>query len=127
MGERCGNLRLQFLRVLLAVGIEVDADVGRNREARRHRQAKIGHLGEVRALAAKEVAHVGFAVGLAVAEGIDPLAGLGSASRAGPRSRLGGYFFGFCDLASLRGGGFPVPLGLGFRLFHERLIDGLGH
>jgi len=40
-----------------------------------HRQAEIGHFGEVGALAAEQVAQTRFALGLAVAEGIDPLAG----------------------------------------------------
>ncbi len=75
--ERLLNLRLQFLRIGFVVGVEIGADRGRNGEARRHRQTEIGHLGEVGALAAEQVAHLRPALGLAVAERVDPFAGLG--------------------------------------------------
>ena len=52
------------------------ADVGGDREARRHRQAGVGHLGEAGALAAERVAHAAIAVGLPVAEEVDVLRGL---------------------------------------------------
>ena len=44
------------------------------REAGRHGQADVGHLGEVGALAAEQVLHLGVAVRLAAAEEIDVLA-----------------------------------------------------
>ncbi len=75
--ERLLDLRLQFLRIGFVVRVEIGADRGRNGEAGRHRQAEIGHLGEVGALAAEQIAHVGAAFGLAVAERVDPFAGLG--------------------------------------------------
>ena len=42
-------------RIGAAVVVVVGADLGRDGEAGRHRQAEIGHLGEVGALAAEEV------------------------------------------------------------------------
>ena len=62
-GQRVGDLRLQIGRVGLAVGVETGADLGRDREARRHRQAEIAHLGQVGALAAEQVAHLGAPLG----------------------------------------------------------------
>jgi len=73
--QRLFDLRLQFLRIGFVVRIKIRADRGRNRKAGRHRQAEIGHLGKVGALAAEQIAHAGFAFGLAVAEGEDPFAG----------------------------------------------------
>src|SRR2546430_368992 len=75
MVERLLDLRLQRRRIGFVVRVEIGADRGRNREARRHRQAEIGHFGEVGALAAEQVAQARFALRLAVPEGIDPLAG----------------------------------------------------
>jgi hypothetical protein len=66
------NLRTKLSGISFVVGVELRADRGRDGEARRHRQAEIGHLGEPRALATEEVAHAGAALGLAVAEAIDP-------------------------------------------------------
>ena len=71
--ERVFHLRLNLLRVALLVGVKVSADLGRDREAGRHRQAEVRHLGEVRALAAEQILHVGLALGRAVAKGVDPL------------------------------------------------------
>ena len=73
--ERLLDLRLQFGGIGFVVRVEIGADRGRNGEARRHRQAEIGHLGEVGALAAEQVAQARLALGLAVAESVDPLAG----------------------------------------------------
>ena len=75
---------LQLADVLLHLAHDVIADLppvvvvararlGRNREALRHRQPQVGHLREVRALAAEEVAHVGVAFRLARAEEIHVL------------------------------------------------------
>ena len=75
MIERLLDLRLQFRRIGFVVRVEIGADRGRNGEAGRHRQAEIGHLGEIGALAAEQIAQARFALGLAVAEGVDPLAG----------------------------------------------------
>ena len=100
MVERLLDLRLQFLRIGFVVRVEIGADRGRDGEAGRHRQAEIGHLGEVGALAAEQIAHARFAFGLAVAERVDPfagcfalcrLAGDGFARRLG--RRLGVLFF----------------------------------
>jgi hypothetical protein len=87
-------------------------------------------LGKVRALAAEQVLHVRFAIGLAIAEGVNPLAGFRVLDCAQLQNGLGSGFFrllGLCNPASLGCGGFPVTLGLGFRLYHERLTDGFGH
>ena len=87
LGERGFDLPRQILRVGLATGVIGRAHLGGDGEARRHRQAEIGHLGEPGALAAQEVAHVGTPRGLAPPEGIDPLGGARHA-RAG-RCTLG--------------------------------------
>ena len=109
--QRGLDLALEVLRVLLVVGVEVGADLGGDGEAGRHRQAEIGHLGEVCALAAEQVAHRRLALGLAAAEAIDPFAALGRGAgiagrgscrlRRGPLHRL---LFAFC--ADARGFSF---------------------
>ena len=71
--ERGIDLRAQVAGIGLAVAVEVGADLGGDGEAGRHRQAEVGHFGKVRALAAEHVAHLRLALGLAVAEGVDPL------------------------------------------------------
>ena len=75
LGERRLDLAPELRRIALAVPVEVGADLGGDGEAGRHRQAEIGHLGEVRALAAEEIAQPRLSFRLAVAEGIDPFAG----------------------------------------------------
>ena len=75
MVQRLFDLRLQFLRIGFVVRVKIGADRGRNGEARRHRQAEIGHLGEIGALAAQQIAQARFAFGLAVAEREHPFAG----------------------------------------------------
>ena len=89
--QRGVDLRAQPIGITLVVGVELRADVSRDGEAGRHRQAEIGHLGEARALAAEEVAHAGPALGLAVAEAIDPFP-LGRRLRG--LARRGGTFAG---------------------------------
>src|SRR3546814_19454667 len=49
------------------------AEFGRDGEARRHGQSEVRHFGEVRTLAAQEIAHRRRAFRLAVPEGINPL------------------------------------------------------
>ncbi len=71
--QRLLHLRFEVGRVLLVVRGVIGADAGGNGEAGRHRQAEIGHFGKAGALAAQKVAHIGLALGAAVAEGIDPL------------------------------------------------------
>ena len=90
MVERLLDLRLQCGGIGFVVRIEIGADRGRNGEARRHRQAEIGHFGEVGALAAQQVAQARFALCLAVPKGIDPLAGFYRLNgRLGDRGLLG--------------------------------------
>ena len=89
MVKRLFHLALQLLRIGFVVRVEVGADRGGNREARRHRQTEIGHLGEIGALAAQKIAQAGFALGLAVAEGEDPFAGFRDVGRR-LACRLGG-------------------------------------
>ena len=68
----CGvDLRLDAVGELLAVVVVGGADFGGDREARRDGDSDDAHLGEVRALAAQERFHLGLAVGLAPAEGVD--------------------------------------------------------
>ncbi len=62
------DLALEFGRILAAVGIEIGADVGGEREAGGNGEADHGHLGEVGALAAQQGFHVGPAIRFAVAE-----------------------------------------------------------
>src|SRR6185503_753260 len=72
LGEGGGALLGQVFRVALIVGVEIGADFGGDGEARRHRQAEARHLGEVRALAAEKIAHIGAAFRGAAAETVDP-------------------------------------------------------
>jgi hypothetical protein len=69
-GEVCLDLGFQF-RGHPAVPQIRHAGVTRDREARGHRYAEVGHLGEVGALAAEDVLHVPGALGGAVAEEVD--------------------------------------------------------
>ena len=72
LGDGFLDLLLQIVRVLAVVRIEIGADLGGDGEAGRNRQAEVGHLVEVGALAAEKVPHFCVAVGLAAAEGINP-------------------------------------------------------
>ena len=93
VGEAGVDLLLQVLRIFLGVGVVVRADRGGDGEARRHRQAEVGHLGEVRALAAEQVLHAGAALRLAAAEDVDPLAfGPACAARVRLAPALAGAF-----------------------------------
>ena len=74
IGERRLHLLTQVLGVGLAVLVIVGADLGGDGEARRNGQAETCHLGKAGAFAAEEVAHIGAALGLAVAEAVDPFA-----------------------------------------------------
>ena len=62
----------QAVGIAFAVFVIMRADFRRDRETGRDWQAEIGHFGQIGALAAEQVAHVGCTFGLAVAEGIDP-------------------------------------------------------
>ena len=53
--ERGVDLRFEFGRMRLAVGVVVVAGVRRDGEAGRHRQAEAAHFGQVGALAAEQV------------------------------------------------------------------------
>ena len=79
----------QTVGQLLARGEVVVARLGRDREAGRHRQAGVGHLGEARALATEQVAHRRVALGMARAERVD--VALGRAVLA-----LGGHRWSLC-------------------------------
>ncbi len=72
-GERRLDLAVEVAGIGLAVCVVIGADLGRDGEAGGHRQAQIAHLGEVRALAAEQIAHSGLTLGLAVAERVHPL------------------------------------------------------
>src|SRR6266581_4506130 len=74
MFQRLFDLRLQFLWVRFFVRVKIRADRSRNREAGRYRQPEIGHLGEIGALAAQQIAQFCFAFRLAVAEREYPFA-----------------------------------------------------
>jgi hypothetical protein len=62
----------QLTRELAAGAAEGGALRRRDGEAGRHRDAETVHLGEVRALAAEDLAHVGAAIRPAVSEEVDP-------------------------------------------------------
>ena len=72
IGDRGVDLGPQGVRIGAAVVVVVGADLGGDGEAGGNREAEVRHLGEVRALAAEEIAHGALALGLAVAEGINP-------------------------------------------------------
>ena len=80
--------------LLLFLVVDV-ADLGGDREAGRHRQARVGHLGEAGAFAAEQVLHVAVAVGFAVAEEVHVL--LRSCAGASPCFAA---FFAICDESS---------------------------
>ena len=65
------HIGMQRLGQLLAVRVIIGANLGGDREAWRHRQAKVRHLGEVRTFAAEQVLHIGRALCLARAEPVD--------------------------------------------------------
>ena len=56
--HRAADVGVELLGELLAVGVELGADLGGDGESRGDRQADVGHLGQVRALAAEEVLHL---------------------------------------------------------------------
>ncbi len=58
-------------RILAVVVVIVIADAGGNRETRRHRQLERGHLGQVRALATQQIAHLRAPLGHARAKKIN--------------------------------------------------------
>ena len=62
---------LEAVGVVAAEGVEGVADLGGDGEAGRDWNAEAAHLGEAGALAAKQVAHRGVAVGAAAAEAKD--------------------------------------------------------
>src|SRR5208283_2188371 len=67
------DLRPQIGRIGFVVRVEVGADLGRDREAGRHRQPETAHLGKTGALAAEQIFHLGPAFGGPVTEFVDPL------------------------------------------------------
>ena len=73
IGQGSLDLSAKFLWILAAVGVKPGADLGGDGESGGHGQAKVGHFREIRALAAKQIAHLRCALGLAIAERIDPL------------------------------------------------------
>ena len=72
LGQRRLDLRLELRRNLPPARIVGVADLGRDREARRHGQPEARHLGEIGALAPEQRLHVGAAFRHARAEKIDP-------------------------------------------------------
>ena len=61
LGQSGIDLLNDFIVDLLAVGVVTGAGLGGHGEALRHRQTQIGHFGQVGALAAQKLAHVGVA------------------------------------------------------------------
>ena len=66
------NLVIDLAAILIILG----AGLGGNGEALRHRQADVGHLSQIRALAAQQLAHIGVALGeqvtILLAHGFSP-------------------------------------------------------
>ena len=62
--EVLGDRGLQFGRIRFVVVVKVRADGGGDREAGRHRNADVGHLGQARAFAAEDVLHLRVALGV---------------------------------------------------------------
>src|SRR5262249_30077578 len=58
---------------VFAVSVVVHANFSGDRKAGRNGQSEIAHFGEVGALAAKQVFHLCFALGLPITKGVDPL------------------------------------------------------
>ncbi len=77
-GERGVDIGFQLGRVHIAVGVIIGAHLGGDGEAGGDRQAEVRHFREVRALAAKKIAHLGGAFCGTVAEGVDPFRHFGS-------------------------------------------------
>ena len=71
-GKRSGYLLGEFLRIGFIVGVEKGADLGRDREARRHRQAEMAHFGQVGAFTSEKIFHLRPAFRRA-AEAVNPL------------------------------------------------------
>ena len=71
IGQRRLDLVRQSLGILIVVAVKAGADLGGDGETGRHRQAEIGHLGEIGALAAEQRLHAGAAFGAAAAKAID--------------------------------------------------------
>ena len=67
--ERRFHLAVDFLRHAVVPHV-LATGLGLDREARRHRQPGIGHLGQAGAFAAEHVLHLAVAVGFAAAKGI---------------------------------------------------------
>ena len=74
MGQGFADLGCQVVRVVPVVLIERGADLGGEGEAGRDRQADAGHLRQVGALAAQQIAHVRAALVVAGTEAVHPLA-----------------------------------------------------
>jgi hypothetical protein len=72
LGQRRLHLAFELGRVFALMRVEMGADLGRDREARRNGKPEIAHLREIGALAAEQVAHLGAPVALALAEAVDP-------------------------------------------------------
>ena len=72
-GQGGVDLRGQLAGVLAAIGVEGRAELGRDGEARRDRQANAGHFGQVGALPAQEIAHIRPALIEAGTEAVNPL------------------------------------------------------
>src|ERR1700738_5073171 len=94
LGQRTFDLFTQPPRIGVVVRVEVAAHLGGDREARRHRQAEIAHLGEARSLGAEQVPHVGAALGGAVAKSVDPLRHLSLTLRSARNRRPGSSWRG---------------------------------
>ena len=85
VGDAGAHLLIEAFGILAGVGVVGAADIGGNSEAGGNGDAEAAHLGEARALATQQLAHVGAALSASVAKEVDELGG-----RLRARFRAGG-------------------------------------
>ena len=81
--QRIHHLLLQHGRIGLLVVVVIGAHFGRDGESRGNGETDVDHFGEVGALAAEQVLHVGLAFGFLSAEEVHVLLSAGAALRGG--------------------------------------------
>ena len=71
-GNGIRHLTGERIRIGAAIVVILGADLGGDGKARWHREPDTAHLGEVRALAAKKIAHTGIAISAFGTKAVDP-------------------------------------------------------
>ena len=72
MGERLIDLVFQAVGIVLLIDVKRRTDFGGQGEARGHREPEVAHFGKICPLAAQQGAHLGGAIGNALAKPVDP-------------------------------------------------------